>query len=86
MNELDQSLHDIRAEENVSNCERGNVTTELDQAKEIIRGYWETKAMKSGSAEYATVWLDLLEEQMDEHIKVVYYIFKKAMEQLDERH
>ena len=58
---------------------------ELDQAKEIIRGYWETKATKSGSTEDAMVWLEL-EEQMNEHIKIVYNIFKKAMEQLDERH
>lgn len=56
---------------------------ELDQAKEIIRGYWETKASKSGNHEDAMVWLEL-DEQMDEHIKVVYYIFKKAMEQLGE--
>ena len=52
---------------------------ELEQAKEIIRGYWETKAMKSGNHEDAIVWLEL-DEQMDEHIKVVYNIFKKAME------
>ena len=56
---------------------------ELEQAKEIIRGYWETKASKSGNHEDVIVWLEL-DEQMDEHIKVVYYIFKKAMEQLGE--
>lgn len=57
---------------------------ELEQAKEIIRGYWETKAMKSGNHEDAIVWLEL-DEQMNEHIEAVYNIFKKAMEQLDER-
>lgn len=54
---------------------------ELEQAEEIIRGYWETRAMKSGNHEDVMVWLEL-EEQMGEHIRVVYNIFKKAMEQI----
>lgn len=54
---------------------------ELEQAKEIIRGYWETRATKSGNHEDVIVFIEL-DEQMNEHIEAVYNIFKKAMEQI----